>query len=49
MSLKQAVGRWLFPRLPVTRSLFDQLRFEANAIRVRAGYAVLPAMRRKRA
>ncbi len=49
MSLKQAVGRWLFPRLPVTRSLFDQLRFEANALGVRAGYAVLPAKRQQRA
>lgn len=41
-SLKQRAGRWLYPRLPITRFLFDQLRFEANAIRVRASYAVLP-------
>lgn len=41
-TLKQRVGRWLFPRLPITRFLFDQLRFEANAVRVRAGYAMLP-------
>lgn len=46
-SLKQRAGRWLFPRLPVTRFLFDQLRFEANAIRVRASYAVLPWWRRR--
>lgn len=48
MSLKQTVGRWLFPRLPVTRALFDQLRFEARATRVWLGYAALPGWRLKR-
>ncbi|MBM3778637.1 MAG: hypothetical protein FJW23_10445 [Acidimicrobiia bacterium] len=54
-ALKQRLGRWLFPRLPITRALFDQLRFEGNAIRVRAAYACLPwrrarlrAVRRRR-
>jgi predicted SAM-dependent methyltransferase len=41
-SVKQGVGRWLFPRLPITRFLFDQLRFEANGFRVRAENQALP-------
>lgn len=47
MGVKQLIGRWLFPRLPVTRSLFDQLRFEANALRLRVGYAVWPSWRKR--
>ena len=31
LTLKQRVGRLVFPRLPITRFLFDQLRVEANA------------------
>ena len=41
MSLKQTVERWLFPRLLLTRALFDQLRFEASAARVWLGYAAV--------
>ncbi len=44
-TLKQRVWQWLFPRMPITRSLFDQLRFEVNAFRVRTCYAVLPSWR----
>ena len=47
MTLKQRVGRALFPRLPITRFLFDQLRFESNAWLVRVQNAVLPARRRR--
>ena len=41
-AVKQGIGRWLFPRLPITRFLFDQLRFEANGFRVRAENRALP-------
>jgi predicted SAM-dependent methyltransferase len=45
--VKQRVGRWIFPRLPVTRFLFDQLRFELKALRARAAYSLLPWRRRR--
>ena len=47
LTLKQRFGRWLFARLPITRLLFDQLRFEANAWIVRFQNAVLPGRRRR--
>ncbi len=31
MTIKQRVGKWLFAHMPITRFLFDQLRFEINA------------------
>ena len=46
-SVKQRFGRWLFGHLPITRFLFDQLRFEANAWLVRFQNAVLPGRRRR--
>ncbi len=46
-TLKQRVGRWLFARLPITRYLFDQLRFETNAWIVKCQNAVLPGRRRR--
>ena len=46
-TLKQRFGRWLFAHLPITRFLFDQLRFEANAWLVRFQNAVLPSRRRR--
>lgn len=42
LTLKQRLGRAVFPRLPITRFLFDQLRFEANAFVVRGKYGALP-------
>ena len=42
MTLKQRVGRLLFSRLPITRFLFDQLRFEVNGWIVRSKYRALP-------
>jgi predicted SAM-dependent methyltransferase len=46
LTAKQRFGRWLMPRLPITRFLFDQLRFEANAVLVKSQNAVLPSRRR---
>ena len=44
---KQRLGRVVFPRLPITRFLFDLLRFEASSWIVRLKYAVLPWWRRR--
>jgi predicted SAM-dependent methyltransferase len=46
MTVKQRVGRWLLPRLPITQSMFDQLRFEANAWLVKGQNLALPARRK---
>jgi predicted SAM-dependent methyltransferase len=45
MTVKQRIGRWLLPRLPVTQSMFDQLRFEANSWLVKVQNLVLPGRR----
>jgi predicted SAM-dependent methyltransferase len=45
LTFKQRAGQALFGHLPVTRFLFDQLRFEANAWIVRAQNALLPGRR----
>jgi predicted SAM-dependent methyltransferase len=42
VTLKQRLGQMVFPRLPVTRFLFDILRDEATACVVRAKNAWLP-------
>ncbi len=42
LSVKQRIGRHLFSHLPITRFLFDQLRFEANGFLVRAKNRLLP-------
>jgi predicted SAM-dependent methyltransferase len=47
VTLKQRIGQVVFPRLPITRFLFDQLRFEFNGFAVRAKYRVLPSWRRR--
>ena len=47
VTIKQRIGRWLFSRLPITRFLFDQLRFEANALIVAVQNAMLPGRRRR--
>jgi predicted SAM-dependent methyltransferase len=44
-TLKQRVGLWLFPRLPITRFLFDILRDESAAALVRAQNRWLPRRR----
>jgi predicted SAM-dependent methyltransferase len=45
VTVKQQIGRWLFAHLPVTRSMFDQLRFEANCWLVKGQNLVLPGRR----
>ncbi len=42
LTLKQRVGRFVFPRLPITRFLFNIMRDEVAAAMVRAGNAWLP-------
>ena len=42
MTLKQRVGQFVFPRLPITRFLFDILRDEVAACVVRTKNACLP-------
>ncbi|MGH9346648.1 MAG: class I SAM-dependent methyltransferase [Vicinamibacterales bacterium] len=42
LTSRQRVGRWVRPRLPMSRSLFDQLRLETAAAWSRAAYAVFP-------
>ena len=44
-TLKQRVGRLIFPRLPVSRFLFDLLRVECHAWLVRAKYVCVPQYR----
>ena len=46
MTVKQQIGRRLFAHLPVTRPMFDQLRFEANAWLVKGQNHVQPGRRR---
>jgi len=46
VTIKQRAGQWLFPRMPITRFLFEQLRVEANAIWVSLGNATIPGRRR---
>jgi predicted SAM-dependent methyltransferase len=46
LTLKQRLGRWLFPRMPITRFLFDQLRTESDSWKVRLENSVLPSRRR---
>jgi predicted SAM-dependent methyltransferase len=42
MSVKQRVGRWLIPKLPLSRFAFDVLRLELNTRRVHALNRLLP-------
>jgi predicted SAM-dependent methyltransferase len=42
MTLKQRLGKWLIPRLPMSRFTFDLLRLELNAWRVRLAWKLLP-------
>jgi predicted SAM-dependent methyltransferase len=44
---KRRVGKWFFARSPVSRHLFEHVRLELNAVRVRLLNAVLPARRRR--
>jgi predicted SAM-dependent methyltransferase len=46
-TLKQRIGALLFPRLPVSRFLFDILRDEFRASRISAKNRLIPSRRRK--
>ena len=43
LTAKQRLGAWLFPRMPVTRFLFEQLRTEINCARVHLRNALVPS------
>ncbi len=45
LSLKQCVGKWLVPRLPVNKHVFGHIRLELNAIWVRLMLLVHPRYR----
>jgi predicted SAM-dependent methyltransferase len=47
MTLKKRLGRWLIPRLPISRELIQALRFEGNAFACRARNRLSPAYHRK--
>jgi predicted SAM-dependent methyltransferase len=47
VTVKQRIGRWVFPRMPITRFLFEQIRIELNAGQVWLGDTVLPWRRRR--
>ncbi len=47
MTVKQQVGQWILPRLPVTRFMFDLLRTELQAWRVTICNRVLLPRRRR--
>ena len=47
MILKQRIGRWLFPRLPVNAEFVQELRFEANCCLCRFKNRLSPAYHRK--
>lgn len=42
MTIKQRLGRWLIPKLPISRFVFDLIRSEWNAWLVRQGWKFLP-------
>jgi len=46
LTRKQRFGAWLFPRMPITRFLFDQLRIELNCAGVRLRNSLVPSRRR---
>jgi predicted SAM-dependent methyltransferase len=50
MSLKQRMGNWMIPRLPLSRFAFDLLRGELNAASNRLAWRLLPHLwiRRRR-
>lgn len=41
-SLKQRIGRFLIPKLPVSREVFDVLRYEANMLLLRISNRINP-------
>lgn len=47
MSLKQVIGAYVIPRLPISRHVFDHIRLELNALRVTIRNKFNPAYRLK--
>ncbi len=47
MTLKQRIGRWLIPRLPVNPELFTELRFEVNSWGCHLRNRISPAYHRE--
>lgn len=47
MTLKQRIGRWLIPRLPISPALFMKLRFEANSLVCHARNKISPSYHRR--
>jgi predicted SAM-dependent methyltransferase len=47
LSVKQRLGSWLIPKLPMTRHVFNHIRLEINGLRVRTLHRVHPGIRRK--
>lgn len=47
MTLKQRFGAWLIPRLPINRHVFNHIRLELNALRVRVLSQLHPELRAK--
>jgi predicted SAM-dependent methyltransferase len=41
-TIKQQFGSWMFRRMPITRFLFEQIRLELSACRVRSSNLLLP-------
>ncbi len=46
-TLKQRLGAWLIPQLPVSRHVFNHMRLELNASRVRTLHQLHPGFRAK--
>lgn len=46
-SVKQRLGDWLIPRLPINQHVFRHLRLELNAIYVRCKHKIQPSLRGK--
>ncbi len=47
MTIKQRIGQWLIPKLPINRELFTELRFEANSWACNLRNRISPAYRRE--
>lgn len=47
LTIKQRVGVWLIPKLPINSRVFNHVRLELNAVRVRALSQLNPQIRKK--
>jgi predicted SAM-dependent methyltransferase len=45
-TVKQRIGNWLIPRLPINRHVFKHFRLELNALKVRALNKMVPSRRK---